>query len=155
MKRMIALIMAALMLAAVLAACGESTKDVDLNTVMTDINSQFGFTGLKTIEDTDALNRYYMIEQDDVKQFAAELSTAASQYTEVVMAEGNDQAAADRIKAQLDSHLSSQLSTAKSYDADQVSMIEACEVKQNGNFVYLVVSDQAADIVNVIEAALK
>ena len=136
------------MITAVLAGCG-GAKSVDLNSVMTGINSQFGFSGLKTLEDTKALN------EADVKSFAGELSTAASQYTEVVIVEAKDSNAAQNIKTQLDAHLSSQLNNAKSYDADQVAMIEACSAKTVGNYAYLVVSDKFSEITGVIEAALK
>ena len=154
MKRIISVIAVIALIAAVLTACGGS-KAVDLKAVVNDVNSKFGISGLKTLESTDDLNRYYQINAADVKQFAAELSTTASQYTEVVIVEAADATAAGNIKTQLDAHLSSQLSTAKSYDAAQVSMIESCSVKQSGNFVYLAVGDKAADINGVIEAAVK
>lgn len=156
MKRIIALVLAVMMMAAVFTACGgSSAKNVDLSSVLGTINSQFGFEGLKTLDDTSALNRYYQIDEADVKQFAGELSTAASQYTEVVIVEANDADAAKNVADKLQAHLDSQLNTAKSYDADQVAMIEGCSVKQNGNFVYLIVSDKFNDINSVIEAALK
>ena len=155
MKRVITIVLAAILLVGVLSACGGSAKAVDLKAVMSDINSQFGLTGLKTIETVDDLNKYYTINTADVKQFAAELTTAASQYTEVILVEANDQTAADNVKKQLETHLAGQLSNAKSYDADQVAMIESCSVKQAGNIVYLVVSDKYSEITGAIEAALK
>lgn len=155
MKRVICFMLAAILMVGVLSACGGSAKTVDLKAVMNDINSKYGLTDLKTLESVDDLNRYYTINTADVKQFAAELSTAASQYTEIVLAEANDQTAADNIKKQLETHLAGQLSNAKSYDAGQVAMIESCSVKQAGNIVYLVVSDKFSDITGVIEAALK
>ena len=154
MKRIIALVLAVLMAAAVFTACG-GAKEVDLKALLNDINTQFGFEGLKNLDDTAALNRYYQVNEADVKQFAGELSTTASQYTEVILVEANDSNAANNIAAMLKAHLDTQLSTAKSYDADQVAMIEACSVKQNGNYVWLVVSDKASDINSVIESALK
>ena len=154
MKRVISIVLAAILMVGVLSACG-AKKDVDFKTVMSDINSKYSLSGLKTLESTDDLNRYYAINTADIKQFAAELSTAASQYTEIVLVEANDQTAADNVKKQLEAHLAGQLSNAKSYDADQVAMIESCSVKQTGNFVYLVVSDKFAEITGEIEAALK
>lgn len=177
MKRIIALILAAMMMTVVLAACGNNAQNtesttapadagsttapadtgssVDLAAVLNNVNSQFGLDGLKVLEDAKALNRYYQITEADVKQFAAELTTAASQYTEIVIVEAVDSTAAQNIKGCLDAHLDSQLNNAKSYDADQVAMIESCSTKTSGNFVYLVVSDQAAAIEGVIEGALK
>lgn len=154
MKRIISIVLVAILMMAALSACGGGAKDVNLSTVIETVNSQFGYTDLKVLEDTDALNRYYQISADDVKQFAAELSTTASQYTEVVLVEAVDADAAGRVKTQLDAHLGTQLNTAKSYDAEQVAMIEACSTKQVGNFVYLVVSDKFAEVTGVIDTAL-
>ena len=153
MKRIVSIVLAAILIVSLLAACG--AKEVDLKALMSDINNEYGISGLKVLESTDDLFRYYQVNADDVKQFAAELTTAASQYTEIVIVEGNDQAACDNIKTQLNAHRDAQLSNAQSYDAEQVSMIESCEVKQTGNYVYLVISDQYSDIVAAIEKDLK
>ena len=161
MKRIAAIVLAALMLMGVLAACGESsgnsgsTPSVDLNTVMTGVNTAFGIgDGMKVLSTTDELKRYYQIEAEDVKSFAAEYSTDAAVYTEVVIVEANDSAAADRVKAKLDERRTKQLSDAKSYHPEQVAIIEACSTQQAGNIVYLVISDKYSDIVNNIKGAL-
>ncbi len=155
MKRILAIIVAAVLTLTVLTACG-GAKNVNLNDLMKKINDTYGLSGLTTVEDSDNLNRYYRTPKEDVKQFAAEFTKAASDgYTEVVIVEANDADAAGRVKTQLETRLRSQLSDAKSYNAGQVSMIEACSVKEKGNFVWLVISDKQADINAEIEKALK
>ena len=139
MKRIVSVLVAAILIVAMLTACG-GAKNVDLKDLMSTVNSQFNISDLKT---------------HDVKQFAAELSTAAKQYVEVVLVEAKDQTAADNVKKQLEAHLNSQISTAKSYDAAQVEMIQSCSVQQSGNYVYLVVSDAAGKINEAVAAALK
>ena len=155
MKRILTILTAALLILALCTACGDTAKNVDLKALMDEINPTYNLTGLKAVEDTASLNRYYQIEEAGVKQFAAELTSSGSNYNEVVLIEAVDSAAAESIKAKLDERLRSQLSNAKSYDAEQVSMIEGCSVKVNGNFVYLIVGDQHADIEATVEAALK
>ena len=172
MKRVIAIVLAALFMASLMAACGDNTKTddaktettaaaqndantVDLGAVLNDINTKFNISGLKVLSSTDDLNKYYQINADDVKQFAAELTTAAKQYTDIVIVEAKDQTAVANVKKALEDHLDTKLGEAKSYDAEQASMLEACSVKVSGNYVYLVVSDQAAEINSAIEAAIK
>ena len=155
MKKILTIIVAAVLVLATLTACG-GTKNVDLNELMKKINDTYGLTGLTAVEDADNLNRYYRTPKEDVKQFAAEFTKAASDgYTEVVLIEAVDADAAGRVKAQLEARRNSQLSDAKSYNAEQVSMIEACSVKEKGSFVWLVISDKQADINAEIEKALK
>lgn len=154
MKRILIIMTAAVMVLALLTACG--SKEADLKKVMNDVNTTCGLTGLTAVDDTDNLSRYYRIPAEDVKQFAAEFTKAASDgYTEVVLIEAVDADAAGRAKTQLDSRLRSQLSDAKSYNAVQVSMIEGCKVMENGNYVWLVIGDKQADINADIEKALK
>ena len=145
------------MLMGVLAACGgssDSAKSVDLNTVLTGVNTAFGINDMKVLSSTDDLSRYYQINADDVKSFAAEFSTDASNYTEVVLVDAKDAAAATNIKAKLDDRINKQLSDAKSYHPEQVAVIEACSTQQAGNIVYLVISDKFNDIVSNIKGAL-
>lgn len=152
MKRILTCMTAVLLVALLLAACG--AKTADLSAVMSDVNSQFSLSDLKTLETADDLNRYYQIDAAGVKQFAAELSTTASRYTEVILVEGTDANAAADIKTKLEAHLASQLNNAKSYDAEQVSMLEGCSVQQSGNFVWLVVSESSSAINAIVSAAL-
>ena len=153
MKKLFMIFVALMLVACTLVACG-SAKDVDLSALLTQINDSYGISDLKILESTSDLNRYYSVDEADVKQFAAELTTKASQYNEVIIIEAVDANAADRVATQLNSHLDSQLNTAKSYDKDAVAMIEACSVKQSNNIVYLVISDQSADINKTIEDAI-
>jgi hypothetical protein len=153
-KRTLTIITAALLILAVFTACG-SKKSVELKPLMDTINSTYGLTDLKTIDDTDSLNRYYQVAADSVKQFAAELPTSSKDFNEIILIEAADENAAAQIKTQLDARLRSQLSNAKSYDAGQVSMVEACEVKVSGNFVYLVIGEDHEAINAEIEKAIK
>ena len=156
MKRLFIIAAAMILVACVLAACGgNASADVDMNALLSDINSTYGISDLKILDTTGDLNRYYSIAEEDVKQFSAELTTKASQYNEIIIVEAVDDAAAGRIATQLNNHLDAQLNTAKSYDKDAVAMIEGCSVKQVNQTVYLVISDQAAAINTAIEAAFQ
>jgi len=156
MKRMIAVIIALLTLALSLVACSGSNdaKAVDLDQIITDINTEYGVDGLKALEDTAKLKKYFRIAEEDVKSFAAEMTTAASQYNEVIIVEAIDADAAARIAEKLNSHLDSQTNNARSYDKDTLSMIEGCEVKTKGNYVYLVINEKAAEINSKIDSSL-
>ncbi len=169
MKRILALTLAILMISALFVACGgdggkddkksESAKSVDLKAVMNDINSQYGISestvqGLKILETPEELDRYYMIASADIKQFAAERSSSATDFTEIVLVEANDAAAVEKIVTQMNSRLDAQRNTAKSYTPEAVEMLEKCAVKTKGNFIYLVINEKSEEIVGVIEAAI-
>ena len=171
MKKILAILFTILMTVSVLTACGDQPAEnnnsdvqnnaadvqensVDLGALLDTINSQYGLDGLRVLEKASDLNRYYAVEEADVKQFAAELTSSASEYNEVIIIEATSSDAAQRINTQLNSRLDSQLNTANSYDKDSAAMIEQCEVKQSGNYVYLVIGENASDINATIAAAV-
>ena len=154
MKRILTIITAAVLVLALFTACG-SEKTVDLKALLDDINTTYGFTDMKTVDDVESLNRYYQVDAESIKQFAAQLPASSKDFNEIILIEAVDANAAGQIKVLLDARLRSQLSSAKSYNADQVSMVEACETKQNGNYVYLVIGDKHDEINATIEEALK
>ena len=154
MKRILTVVTAVLLILAVFTACG-SAKSADLKALMNEINTTYGLTNMKAVEDAESLNRYYQVDPESIKQFAAELPSSSKDFNEIILIEAADETAAAQIKTLLDARLRSQLSNAKSYNAEQVAMIEGCETKQNGNYVYLVIGDKHNEIDNTIAEALK
>ncbi len=150
MKKIAICLLSLILSLCMLTACGSA--DVDLKAVFDDINSQFGISDLTVIEEASKLNRYYMIEEAKVKQFAAEFSAESSVFTEIVLVEGVDEAAASEIATFLNNHLQSRLSEAKSYNPESVAMLEGCSVDQNGTYVSLIIADNAADIKAVYDS---
>ncbi len=153
MKRLLALVLSVLCICALLCSCGG--KDVVLDALSKSINENYSLSGLTVVEDTAKLNRYYQIDEKDVKQFFAEYSSDASTFCEVVIVEANDKDAANRISGLLNTHLDSRVSEGKSYNKEAVPMLEKCKVNVVGNnFVVLVISDKAEEINAEIEKAI-
>lgn len=146
MKRIFAVAVALVMCLSLLAGCG--SKDVNLNDVMTKLNSDFSLS-LQTLSSADELNTYYSISTDDVKQFAAEIDSTNDAPKEIILIEATDADAATRIEEALTTRLNSIMATYNSYSPDQVDMVKACKVTKDGNFVSLIVADKAPDMLNV------
>ncbi len=144
MKRLVSLLFV-LLLAFSVVGCS-SSADVDLSKVMDDINAQFDSQDLKVLEDSADLERYYMITEDMVEQFAVEFSTQSSVFTEVVFVEAVDEATASEVATLLNNHYQSRLSEAKSYNPESVAMLESCSVEQNGTYVSLIIGDNATQM---------
>lgn len=145
MKRICVCLLSLVLSLCMLTACSGGA-DVDLATVFDDINTQFEITDLTVIDDISKLNRYYMIEEDKVEQYAAEFSAESSVFTEIVLVEAVDEAAASEIATLLNNHYQSRLSEAKSYNPESVKMLESCSVEQNGTYVSLIIDERAQEI---------
>ena len=146
MKRIFAVVVALVLCLSLLAGCG--SKDVNLNDVMTKLNSDFSLS-LQTLSSVDELNTYYSISTDDVKQFAAEIDSTNDAPKEIILIEATDADAATRVEEALTTRLNSIMATYNSYSPDQVDMVKACKVTKDGNFVSLIVADKAPDMLNV------
>lgn len=154
MKKSILCLIAIILTLSLLCACsskdgGDNTakdQSVDLQVVFDDINEQFDFADLTVIEEKSKLNRYYMIDETTVEQFAAEFSVESSVFTEIVLIQAVDEDSAKDIAALLNSHYDARLSEAQSYNPESVAMLENCSVEQNGTYVSLIIADNATEV---------
>ena len=145
MKKTISLALALILSLVALAGCGSA--DVNLSEVMDKINSEYTLS-LQTLESADDLNKYYSIDTADIKQFAAEIDSNNDAPVEIVMIEAVDSAAADRIETALTTRYNSIVSQYASYTPDKLSMVESCKVTKDGNFVSMIVADDADEMLN-------
>ncbi len=148
MKKIIFSVVALILSLCILTACG-GEQNVDLKTVFDDINSQYKFTDLTVLEDAKKLNRYFQIDDTKVEQFAAELSTESSVFTEIILIKAVDETAAKDMVTALNNHLQTRKDEAKSYNPESVAMLEKCSVEQNGTYVSLIIDEKATDIRNL------
>lgn len=157
MKRIVSVILLAAMVLVVFTACGGS-KAADLKAVLSDINSQYADTtaSLKELTDVSDLDAYYMIAADDVKQFAAEISTDTSAApVEIVLVEANDANAAANVQTALERRYNSIVSLYTSYSPEDLAIVEACSVTVSGNYVTMIVAENYSGMMEIVNAAIK
>ncbi len=152
MKKVISLATALVLCLAVFVGCG--AKDVNLSDAMTKINSEY-MISLQKLSDTDELNKYYNIDTADVKQFAAEIDSNNDAPVVVILIEAVDSSAADRIESALTTYYNSMVSTYGSYTPEKLDMVKACKVTKDGNFVSLIVSDDASGMLDIYNSYIK
>ncbi len=153
MKRIISILCLAVICLAAFAGCSANTN-ANLQNVLEEINSKYDTAGLEKITDVNDLNTYYQIKADDVKQFAAEISSSSDSPVEIVMVEANDATAAQNVTTQLTNRYNSIYSQYASYSPDQLDMVKACKVTTDGNFVSLIVSKDSAGMLDIYYNAI-
>lgn len=151
MKRIIALVIAAVMAVSVFAGCGGGKN---LGDVLTSINSTYNLS-LKTLESKDDLKKYYSINPDSVKQFAAEIDSNNNAPVEIIMVEATDADAANEIEKALAARYNSIVSQYASYTPEKLDMVKDCKVTKDGNYVSLIVADNAAEILQKYQDSIK
>lgn len=154
MKKIISVICAAALCLCLFAGCG--AKEVNLTEVLDKINTDYPVSGLTKITDVNDLNSYYQIKPEDVKQFAAEINENSSDApVEIVLVEAKDSTAAQDIYDKLSNRYNSIYNMYASYSADQIAMVKECKVTMDGNFVSMIVAENAPEMVNVFYSFIK
>ena len=152
MKRFFALVLAAVMAVSVFAGCGGGGKD--LKETMKTINSTYSLS-LKELENKDDLKKYYSINPDSVKQFAAEIDSNNNAPVEIVLVEAKDSAAADEVEKALGGRYNSIISQYASYPPEKLDMVKACKVSKDGNYVSLIVAENGPEILKTFQDSIK
>lgn len=153
MKKIISIAAVIAICLSMLAGCALSGS-ADLNEVIEKINSDFSLS-LSKLSSVDDLNTYYSINISDVKQFAAEQDPTNDAPQEIVLVEAVDADAASRVEQALTTRYNSIYKTYSSYSPEQLDMVKNCKVTKNGNFVSLIVAENADDILNVYYEFIK
>lgn len=152
MKKVISLVSAFVLCLAVFTGCG--AKEVKLDEVMDKINSDFSLS-LQTLQSADELNTYYSIDTADVKQFAAEIDPNNNAPVEIVLVEAVDADAAGRVETALTTRYNAIYSQYSSYTPEKLSMVKACKVTKDGNYVSMIVADKAPEMLDVYYGFIK
>lgn len=141
MKKALACILFILALCT-LPACSEKTQTSSLPDVMTQIEKQVDMQNMLELSKED-LQANYGIEQKDVKQFAAIVDATGIKADEIILLEGTDSAASNRIKEKLDSRYKQKAIELKDYLPEQYAILEKGSVKQKGNYISMIISPNA------------
>ncbi len=146
MKRIFSLAAAIVICVSIMTGCNSSS--VDLSEIMTKLNTDYNLS-LDEFESVDDLNTYYNIDVNDVKQFSAENDKANDSPKEIVFVEAVDSDAAARVEEALTERYNSVYRTYSSYSPEQLDMVKSCKVTKDGNFVSLIISDNATEMLEV------
>lgn len=153
MKKTVSLLMVFVLCLTALVGCS-SNKEVDLKSVLSDINTKYSLS-LKELTDVNDLKKYYSIATEDVKQFAAEINSDSNSRVEIVLVEAVDADAASRVNDALSKTYTSIVTQYSGYNAEKLPMVEACKVTMDGNYVTMIVADEGPEILETFYGYIK
>lgn len=150
MKRILALVCTVLILCACLSACGGGKgASKSLSDIYTDIKAQVTLSDMLEIDSAAKLDKYYGIAEADAVEYAGGINNSGVDMEEIVLIKAADSAAAERVKSALDTRYDAKLAQNKDYNPEQAAMIEQCKVEQDGLYVTMIVSPNAAQITEI------
>ena len=154
MKKVISFAAVLILCLSILAGCG--AKEVNLGDVMDKMNTEYSVDATK-YETKEDMYKYYNINADDIKQFAAEVgkSDTDRKNTEVVLVEAADSDAASRVETALTNRYNSIFQQNASYSAEELDMVKNCKVTKDGNFVTMIIGEKASDMLTMFNDSIK
>ncbi len=147
MKKIFVSVVAFLMCACLLTACGgeKALNDTPLSEAMGKINAEVfdGGENMRVIDSIDKLELYYSVDPADVKEFAAEVAkNSATEIDEVILIKAVDEEAAKRVAEKLELRLQAQKDLCASYSAELLAVADKCAVRTQGVLVSLIITEQ-------------
>lgn len=138
-----------------LAACGsKATKQADLSKVMDNMKAKLTNTEMMDLTKND-LMASYGIDANDVKQLAIYVDSTGVKGDEIVLLEGKDADAAKRIKEKMDARYQQKEVEMKDYLPEEYAILKKCPVKQDGNYVSMIVSPQYEELNKIYNDAIQ
>ena len=102
----------------------------------------------------DFIMNYYGIDVSTLDEYVFSMSEAAISAETVVILKAKDAAATEALRASLQTVIDQKRSEMENYLPDQFQIVDRSSVQVKGNYVYLVISEQADTISQIIQADL-
>ena len=99
--------------------------------------------------------KLFQAQMTSVNKFAAEIDSNNDAPVEIVLVEAVDSTAAGNIETALTTRYNSIVSQYSSYTPEKLDMVKDCKVTKDGNFVSLIVADNASDILDTYYSFIK
>lgn len=140
MKKLICVIAVITVLAISLCACGQAAKP--LSEVFEQLKTDYKVTDMVEFKSADDLSRYG-IKAEDVEEYAGGINKSGVNQEEIVLIKATDPDAASRVETSLNNRLESKKNETKNYNPEQYAIMEDCTVDVDGNYVSLIISENA------------
>ena len=154
MKRIIAIILAVLLMACLFTACSSDTKEIDVATLSQELLNSGAYTnGLEPIDVESGCYLYGLAYGEDspVVDAAFYLATGAVA-DEFAIIKTTSEAEAEAVKAAIEARVDYLKVSFESYNPGEVSQLEGAALKTKGVFVVFVCADVQSAADEVLKA---
>ena len=155
-KKGIVLVIAALVLALALCACGSSGKAIPVSDIAAAVDGVLGGSGNLAEADAGMVEGFMKLSEDGYADCAVKISSGTS-FDEYGVFQAADSSQAKAIAGALEAYLQLKLDTDMGYQPEELPKLEKAEVKTSGNYVmYCILGDtEKSAAFGAFEDALK
>ena len=153
MKRLVALVLTAMMMISVLAGCGGKEKYISFDDIYTELTTAIDFSASNMQKQTEAaLNNYYYIDPNTLENYSIYMSDyATGNADEIAMFQVKEEDQAAAIKALINDRINDLKVRYEDYKPEEMDKINKAVIMEEGNYIFVVISpnaDQAKEVLN-------
>lgn len=175
MKKFFAVIFSAVLISVCVCGCADSTEGSsevsevsqseaqvssdeqstsELASVFAEIKSTVELPEMIELDAPAKLERYYGITEDQIEDCAGGVDSSGVGQDEIVIIKASSEENVEAVKTALQTRYDSKLAQNENYNADEAEKIRNCEVKTSGLYVYMIISNDADQINQIVTDAI-
>lgn len=139
----------------ILLACSKDTKkDVSMNELGEKISKSTDVSKMKK-GDVSKLKKLYKIDPSEVEEFILYTAPSNIKADEIAVIKVKDSSKVKEVKEKVEKRINKQTASFKDYLPEEYAVLEKHVLKENGNYVILVVSKDVDNIEKAIDESFK
>ena len=127
----------------------EDSSSSSLKDVFTKISETVELPDMVELND-NLINRYYGLSTDAVEDYAGGVDSSGVGQDEIALFKAADESQVEVIEQALQTRYDSKLAQQENYNPDEAEKIRNCQVETNGLYVTLIISNDAAQITEIV-----
>ncbi len=135
------------------STAAEDSSASGLKGVFEEISSTVELPDMVELND-NLLNRYYGLSTDVVADYAGGVDSSGVGQDEIALFKAADESQVAEIEQALQTRYDSKLAQQENYNPDEAEKIRNCKVETNGLYVTLIISNDAAQITDIVNNAI-
>ena len=136
------------------SAADEDSSSSELQGVFDKISESVQLPEMVTLND-NLLNRYYGLSTDVVADYAGGVDSSGVGQDEIALFKAADESQVSVIADALQTRYDSKLAQQENYNPDEAEKIRACQVETNGLYVFLIISNDAGEISQIVNSSIQ
>ncbi|MEF9935032.1 MAG: DUF4358 domain-containing protein [Clostridium sp.] len=154
LKKAIASIIIASLGMLTLVSCSSGGSDVSLKSIDESVTKTTDVSFLKKVDD-EVLEQLYGIKKGDVEEYFGYYTPVNVKADEIIVLKAKDEKAAKELLGKVEQRVKNQEQAFERYLPEVYDQIKAHVLKQNGNYVFMVISPDVEKISKTIDESTK
>lgn len=134
-------------------SAAEQNDGTSLSAVFAEISEAVELPSMNEFNE-QLLLRYYGITPDMVSDYAGGMDNSGVGQDEILLVKASDESQVEALRNALQTRYDQKLNEQANYNPEEAEKIRGCEVRVSGLYVTLIISNDAAQITEIVDSAI-